>query len=648
MNSADFINDLNFIDPKNAKNAKNVRKANKVYILSFIIFILISIHSKAQINDQNQSANKKGWTSASNSSSLSVEAQSAKALLEDLISRRYSQDLSTFVDRQAFSVGTKLDLLLVMPKKDDSENKKESEPMNDLMLGILDPEELLKKFAPDGQQPFSQGVLSHFQIKSVNVSVGIREGLSDETKLEIEKWLKNRIDSEFGKVGQGQVTSIKIPQIIEKPKEKEKKETPKDIMEFIEKFQQLSGQIILGIAILMAVLLWKILGGSRLSGQLQGGDTQLSGQLQGSSTGEKASNETDEESHKKDSLLDPRQMVINQDILLITDRMKALMPKVAKELENIVRVWCQMGDEGKFRLACFAEVMGQEVGKLPIPIDALSDVSKVFVKMSSAGSEEKLAALQKAYWDFLSVLNLGTESLVQPFSYLGNMNLGLVNQVLMDQNPKMKTLVSIFMPEELRSKYIRNLSRESKLEILQEACQLREIGTGELRSLDGSISGKIKPASNQDVISLDRTFNRVADSLSPSESVVILSEISHSVPLEYKQTVPNIAFLAEWPDDKLSILLSSVGADELVAFLRLKSELKERFTQLSPPMTAEMVVDELSRPGNESDKETERFLEKFNARVKDLVSNGAISLEEIFKQRFIENESSNDEIKKAS
>ena len=135
---------------------------------------------------------KAGKAGGGNSATaLSAEAQSAKALLEDLISRRYSQDLSTLVDRQAFAIGTNLDLVYTPPKDPQADKPKEEEPMHDLMLGVLDPEELLKKFTPPDQKQNSHGFLSNYQIKTVNMSVGLRDGLGDATKGEIEKWLKD-------------------------------------------------------------------------------------------------------------------------------------------------------------------------------------------------------------------------------------------------------------------------------------------------------------------------------------------------------------------------------------------------------------------------------------------------------------------------
>lgn len=588
---------------------------------------------------------------SNNATALSAEAQSAKALLEDLISRRYSQDLSTLVDRQAFSIGTNLDLIYTAPKDTPTDKPKEEEPMHDLMLGVLDPEELLKKFTPPDQKQNSHGFLNSYQIKTVNMSVGLRDGLGDSTKGEIEKWLKDRLNKEFGKVGQGTVALIKLPEIKELPSKPKAK--PKDLLEFLDQFQALSGQIVLGLAILLATLLWKILGASKSTANVNmNGTSQVSGQLQGGGGGGPSEIKNSIPEGESEVQKHQRQVLLEQEVESISNRIAALLPRVSQDLENIIRSWCQMGEEGKFRLACFAEVVGKDIGKLPIPIDALSDITKVFARMSQIDTNEKKLALQKAYWDFLAVVNLGTESLNQPFAYLGNMNLGLVNQVLMEENPKMQTLVSLFMPENLRIKYIRNLTKDVKVNLLREAVQLNEIAATELKSLDGSLAGRLKPSNTKDVVSLEKTFNRIASALSPSEEVTILHELSSSIPLEYKKSNPSLAFLGEWPEDKLGLFLSSVMANELTAFLRLRGDLQDKLIRLAPPMTAEMVSDELSRPSNESEKDRDHWIHELHERLKNWIDGGTLSLEEIFKEsppnENLTGPGGTDEFKKAS
>lgn len=204
------------------------------------------------------------------SSSLSTEALGAKAFLEDLMTKRLSQELSTKVDKQSFSLGSQLDLIAVRPPipapiaQPLSKIPWESEPMSDLMMGALDPEELLKSFAasssPSDEKSPIRKILEGFKIKSVMVSVGLRDDLAPEVKNEVETWLKTRIAKEFGSAGKGSVSFIKMPT---------KKKEPvleKTLWQWLEQFQSLAGQLILGLSIFFGIVAWQLMsrGGGRL------------------------------------------------------------------------------------------------------------------------------------------------------------------------------------------------------------------------------------------------------------------------------------------------------------------------------------------------------------------------------------------------
>ena len=200
----------------------------------------------------------------------------------------------------------------------------------------------------------------------------------------------------------------------------------------------------------------------------------------------------------------------------------------------------------------------------------------------------------------------------------------------MEQNPKMKTVVSLFMPPDLRSKYMQSLSLDAKKELLISAAGMSEIPAEELRSLDGSLMNQFKPSSKQDVVPLEMTLTKLVAALTPVEEILLLNGMTGRAVEEFKLSTPSLAFLGEWPDDKLSILLSQTSADELVAFCRVRPELKDRFMQLAPSMTSEMAGEELARPDKSNMKDKGIWLESFAKRLKTLVLLKELNLDEIF------------------
>lgn len=584
-------------------------------LIIFVMFILQNFSfaaGKTKVSGKIAKGNPSG--------ALVPDALGAKAFLEDLLARRYSQELSTIVDSKSFSLGAQLDLIEIPPKT-EKPKELEQEPISDLMLGTLDPEELLKKYAVPGEHPsLTQRLLENYRIRTVQINVGLRLGMAPEVKGEVEKWLTERLSSEFGQAGKGVVSEIKAPI--------EKKGAPNSLIDWLQQFQALIGQMVMALAVILGVLIFALV--AKKSAIPEKGEGVTINNTPGSASG--ASVESTTKVKKED---DPR--AIAQEFDSVNKRLRDLVPRIGVELDGVIRYWCQTGEAGKFRLACFAESVSREVGKLPIPVDALSDVSKLFAKMTEVSIEERLEALEKAYWDILTAINLGSEALSQPFGYIGSMKLNMVNEVLIEQNPKMKTLVSLFMPTDLRLRYLKALPLETKRELLTSAAELSHIGADELKSLEKSLKGKLKSEGAAEVIPLEFTLNKLVSALTPTEEVTLLNGMKGAAIDEFKMSTPTLAFVNEWPEKVLARLLATATTDEVVALARVRPDVSAKMLAVAPPMTAEMATEELAMPDNRSDKEKDQFLEHLTARLKNLVDIKEVILEDVFKAEASEN-----------
>jgi hypothetical protein len=344
-------------------------------------------------------------------------------------------------------------------------------------------------------------------------------------------------------------------------------------------------------------------------------------------------NKSDEKGDPQDQVVakeDSERLHTLKEIRKFSRQITELNPKFTSYCEQVLRTWCASGEEGQLKLACFAEAVGKDMGKLPIPVDALTDLSKVFVKMPELGIKEKLGFLRKIYWDVLTVINLGPEALEIPFGYLSNMSTGMVNQVLLDENPKMKALVSLYMPSSLRESYLQSLDKEMKRTLLDAAAQMTEIPTDEFRSMDVAVKGKLKPQDNKGTIPLNMGLSKLVSALSPLEEIAILPTMTGPAFDNLKRTLPSIAFLPQWPDDKVSLLVSRAMPDELVAYFRSCPEVADRFIGLAPQMTAELAKDELGRPDTMAEKDKIRLLTELGNRIKELIQSKEVDLEQIF------------------
>ncbi len=262
---------------------------------------------------------------------MGAEALGAKAFLEDLLARRFAQELATKVDREAFSVGAQLDVT-ELPKKNVTIEKMNQppEPISDLMLGTLDPEELMKKYAGSDIKPSAEGFLRNYRIKTVNVSVGLKEEIEPEFKAEVEKWLTARVTQEFGKAGKGTVAFIKSAPL-------KKEITPKkDLLGWLNDFQALAGQIVMALAILFSVLMWKVL--TSKANVNKTGEAGTTVNVGGGEAGTAAAAKKAQEAEIKLKEEEERQSAA-RDIAQLTDRLNALIPDYQKTL----RTSCALG-----------------------------------------------------------------------------------------------------------------------------------------------------------------------------------------------------------------------------------------------------------------------------------------------------------------
>lgn len=582
--------------------------------------------------------------SSGRGASMSPDALGAKAFLEGLLVRRYTLELATLVDRESFTLGAQMELTPVAPLQPVQQNTQkspESEVFNDLMLGTIDADQLMKSVAsPVDDRTIAQKFMENFKIRSVVVSVGLKDSLNPTVKSEVEGWLKKRLTSEFGSSGKGVVAVIK--RAPDKPEKVEK--APTNLLEWAIQYQNLAGQALFAAAIVIGVILWQLL--SKIFGTHAGAGAEVGESALGSMMGSSAEDGSDfaslaeaakelqaeqEQDKRKQIELDEKERFrTGREIESLKSRLRDLMPRLAGTLEEVIRQWCNMGDAGRLRLVCFAEAAYRDTGKLPIPVDALPEVQKIFARMPEIDPGEKRDALEKAYWDLLSTLNLGSDSLTQPFSYMENLSLNTVQKVLVDQNPKLRTIVSLYMSNDMRVRYVRSLSENAKKELLAQAGDLHEIRADELESLDRGLMGRINPTLGKEVVSLDMSFNKIVEALTPIEEITMLANLKSRAIEEYKRTKASLAFLGDWPDDKLRLLMMGITPDELISYLRVRPDLKDRLLALASMMVTEIATDELSRPDKMPAADKEKAIEFFAMRLKSMTESGDINLTDVF------------------
>lgn len=536
----------------------------------------------------------------------------AKAFLEDLIIRRLSQELATRVDQGHFNLGAQLDIV-----KKPKEERPRLDPLSDLDLGFLDPEALFKSYAAQGSP--AEKFLENYLIRKVDVYVGLRESLGEEAQQEVEQWIAARVQSEFGNVGSGTVSLIRQPVKPEQPP----KPDP-GFMEQLKDFQELAGQGILALAIVLGLVLWALLskGGSQLPDIKPAINITNQTQAEAGEEGRGALGALALEQAEAEAL--------REKVKHLSKKILELTAKVPNEVENLVREWCQAGEEGIANVANFAEVSGKMLGRLPIPTEFKKEVTQALKRMAESDLKERLQSLDRVYWDLVAAVNLGSDSLRQPFSFLGAASSDAVNQVLMENNLKLQTIASVYMPDKARRSYLSSLDKERKVQLLNEAASLSQVAEEELVAMESQLSTHFNQGGDGRNVSLADTLSKLISVMGQIESIQILRDIKGPMLERFRQAQPHLAFLSDWANEPLRFLLSKASNDEIMAYLRVAPDLTERFLGLVPPMVERILRDDLQVADSMREGDKEELLQSFSARLSQLVVAGEIDLESVF------------------
>ncbi|MBC7741387.1 MAG: hypothetical protein H7061_04265 [Bdellovibrionaceae bacterium] len=554
----------------------------------------------------------------------SADELGAQAFLEEMLNRRYSQGLSTLVEKQSYNVSTQIRLGNF---EDPDTAPAVDEKPSDLTLGYLDAEQLVKKFGMEKEKSQFASLLANKKVASILVNVGLSETLGATVKQDVEKWMQSKLRSEFGDKSKVEVAFIKMS--TEKPKDAlgESDTKPKNWWDWLRQFQQLAGIMLLAFSVIIGIMLWRFTT-SKSSVHNQGAGTNSQFNLNSKSEMTGVAGGDGAKTKGSETLDETRKYL--EEIFLYSQKINSVLPKVQSDIEVLLQTWCATGQEGFQKAVCFAEVLGKDVGRLPIPADALQDVAAIFGKMAEMPLKEKQMVVEKIYWDLITIINLGTDSLAQPFGYLSGIDPNLINQMLIEENSKMKTMVSIYAPDDLRQKMLAPLDNAQKLDILKNASELSEISTVELKKLNKSFQTKIKGSDNRDNIQLDTSLEKIISALPKIDELSLLPQIQGAGVQNYKRKNVSVAFLHEWPDDKLGLFITQLKTDHLVSYLRLKADQKERILAICQPRAAAVVKDEVEREDRVSLSDKENHLLDIAELMENFRESGNIDLETVF------------------
>lgn len=583
-----------------------------------------------------------------------------KSRLEESIAKRYKERISTRIPQELFNVAIQAELLVHEPKPDsqsasgstETKNKSSSVELSDINLGII--ESLGSTFdnqSPEKRIDIPKGFLERVEIKKIQVIVGFSQKLGEEYKKAFKPWLNATVKSDFGKIGFTKIAELAPIPKDEIPPTPIVEEKPR-VLTFEEKFgnyQNVIGFGLFSLILLVGIFLLKFLPSRDIKEQMnlslkiqEMKNSQL--QLQNSGGGNKALSDT-KKAEKQDIQLSAN---------LLFDTFKEHQRKVALIAlssplitDQVFDRWFEEGLDGRKKVASLVDCVLTFYGNnntetplnstnwnLPESLKSDKDLPAVFTSFSTLSIQERTSLVEKTYWDLLSVKTLGDKLTSLPFASVAQLSASRIQKVLSKQDKKVQSLTILHLPQEKMEEVVSALSFDEKKSMIIEAFAIPRMKPQELEMADQSLKFLIKKeeVAEDGLIEIQSMIPNMLMCLSPFEEIQLVQQILPTLSDQgfyIKQNYPSLAFISEWPEDKLKFFFTGVQPNDILALVKAVPESSEILFSIIPSRTQTILKDSLNK--TLSPEEINKGLEVLRLKLFRVVNDGQINLELIFK-----------------
>jgi len=596
------------------------------------------------------------WAFAADNSKR-VDFFAIKSNIENLITQRYRDRIATQLPPELFSVAVQVNLEVKKPETE----KNNTDGVEDVSLGIIQSVDTPVEALP-------KEVKNSIVVKKVEVLIGISSKLGNDYKEKLNAWAAVQVKNEYGNAG-----SFKIVDLAPLPKEESQKENPQQqrILTFDEKFghyQNVLGFVVFGALVLLATVLLKLIPSRDTKEQLQMSlkiQEMRAAQLQ--LTQPNRSNALERKESEKEKSQDQH---LNANILF--DNLKDHQKKVVlialsqvSALDSAFEQWVEQGLDGRQKIAILIDSLMAYYGDpsmqkhgayqlnwvFPENLKNDRQIAEAFSTLGEMSLANKTALIEKAYWDMLTLKTLGVSQGKRPFAGIIDLPSNKIQKLLTGQDKKVLSLAILHLPQEKMEQVIVDFTLEDKEQLVLNAFENPIIKRQELEMLDQSLKFLVKnnAAQEDSAIEIPAMLPNFLMSLNPREEILLLRQIHTKLKdqgLYIKQNYPTVAFLNEWPDDKIKAFIQSLGNSDLRAIIKAVPEVKDKMLGLLTGRSQAILRDSLKR--ELSDDDFMKSLENIRLKLFRMVNSGVIKTESIFKVKMESGEIKRDIVKKSA
>ncbi len=507
------------------------------------------------------------------------------------------------------------------------------------------------------------------------VHVGLSPKLGKTYRDQFTKWLNANIRSEFAEKGKTTVNNIIEIEPVKTAEEKmpktfELKMEPKAIeisvqeptkprqLGWEERFGQF--QNFIGLSILAVFLMLTYFGGKFIQSKdvkAQVAVAEKMHEIQAAQAAESGGGRNENSRSGTETELAATQVTSSPQLTIGFESFQEQQRKVAflalsskENMAQVTQIWLDDGELGRSKIALVLDCVLANLGNIelakagnknftidwtmPESIKNDKGLSKAFKAVALMDIETKFAMLDRAYWDLLSIRTLGANLTKQRFSAFAQLSPSSIHKILSAQDRKVKSVTCLHLPPEKLKLVIATMSIEEKKTIVEQAFNYPDMSFADLDFVDNHLNVLVQMEQMQNVnsVELPRLVPGLLAVSSPLEEIQLVNQVlatNQESAFFLKQNYPSIAFLNEWPKDKLKLLLGKARNLELLAIIQAMPELKENVLSVLPARARTMLADDLqSRVLSEEDVNAN--LTDLRSRLNYMYENNEIDLLQIF------------------
>ena len=586
----------------------------------FLIFILLMSHQG----------------SASLLEQLRLETE-----IEEKVNNNLRTTLATQLKPETFNLAVRVKIQS-RKKEDRTKEVKDTSPQVAAGLGFadVDVQKIIDSYERELEVVKRSKDLSQvdYNISSMTILVGVSELYTDEYVATLADWLKKYSVKNYGANVITQVSRMKPA-----PTNPEIKEKEKSALDYAKDLQTILAALLLGLAGLLAVLLYRLFEKKTL--QSSAAPSPLSPPALNSEL------EEGEPSAKHlDSLSFQEVDFFTNTLERLRQRIHDLVLAFGSDLPHLLVFWLEQENEGLQKICCLTEAVQTEVVERAVQ-EVTSDKSEQIVAINQAISNqpinERIRIYEAVYWDLNSYRLLGASAYRQPFSFLNTGDTDLAEQAILKEDSDTKAVIIAFMRGNRQARITSKLSFSEKQTMIQYLVSTKNLETRKI--VDSEATLKLSLAQQKSRGS-DKAIDLLPKALQFIESLEILeqTEILYSFYRKRDQIVEtlkaqvfSLAFLGDWNEAFAREVFKVASPEEAFTFYSCFPTLEGKIFKYLPVRTAAILKDEIQRNTSVSQAEKQERLSTFREKALMMMESSGLNLAQIY-------ETSQDEISKAA